>query len=259
MTPERETLALDGHEVTLWRGGAGAPLVVLHDVLGPVWEGLPDRLARGRTVVLPALVGFPGSAYREDLDTMEDLAFWTLALLEQRGLRGADVVGEGFGGWLAAEVACRWPDAVGRLALLAPMGLRVASAPPKALFERRGPGLRETLFGQADSALAFRHAPDLPSSMEEFEARLTADRAATRFAWRPYLHNPKLGARLARVQNPTLVLWGALDRLLAPVYADAWKKRLPAAEVAIVPEAGHLLGLERPDAVAQRLERFLAR
>ncbi len=257
MTPERETLAIDGHEVTLWRGGAGAPLVFLHDVLGPLWEGLPDRLARQRTVVLPSLLGFPGSTYREDLDTMEDLAFWTLALLEQRGLRGADVVAEGYGGWIAAEVATRWPDAVGRLVLISPMGLRLASAPPKALFELRGPALRATLFADPDSALAQQHAPDMPSSMEEFELKLTADRAAARFAWRPYLHNPKLAGRLARMKSPTLVVWGAANRLLAPVYAEAWRKGIAGSEVEIVPEAGQMVGMERPEVVATRAERFL--
>lgn len=259
MTPERETLRLDGRDVTLWRGGAGAPLVVFHDVLGPLWEGIPERLARGRTVVLPSLLGFPGTDYREDLDTMEDLAFWTLALLEARGLRGADVVGEGYGGWVAAEVATRWPDAFGRIALVAPMGLRLSEGPPGPLFELRGPALRAALFANPESAVAQRHAPDLPASMEEFEAKLLADRAAARFAWRPYLHDPKLPARLARVRNPALVVWGAANRLLPPAYAETWRRWLPAAEVEIVPETGHLAGLERPDAVATRIERFLAR
>ena len=70
---EHETLCQDGREVTLQRGGAGAPLVLLHDVFGARWDGLAARLARNRTVVLPSLAGFPGSAYREDLDTIEDL------------------------------------------------------------------------------------------------------------------------------------------------------------------------------------------
>jgi pimeloyl-ACP methyl ester carboxylesterase len=137
------------------------------------------------------------------------------------------------------------------------MGLRLASAPPKGLFELRGPALRATLFADAASALAERHAPDTPSSLEEFEAKLTADRAAARFAWRPYLHDPKLAARLARVRNPTLVVWGAADRLLAPAYAEAWRQAIAGAEVDIVPEAGHMVGMERPDVVAARIERFL--
>lgn len=257
--PDRESLALEGHDVTLYRGGSGAPLVYLHDVFGPLWEGLPQRLARGRTVAMPALVGFPGSTYREDLETMEDLAFWTLAFLEQRGLVGNDVVGEGFGGWLAAEVASRWPSTFRRLVLVAPFGLRLGSAPPGGLFELRSAKLREALFADPSSALAMRLAPDMPESMEAFEYKLTADRAAARFAWRPYLHNPKLATRLARVTAPALIVWGTADRMLPPSYADAWRKALPNAEVALVEGGAHALGLEHAEAAAVPIETFLSR
>jgi len=257
--PERESLAIDGQPVTVWRGGAGTPLVLLHDVFGPRWEGLAPRLARGRTVVLPSLVGFPGSAYREDMDNMEDLAFWTLALLESRGLVGVDVVGEGFGGWVAAEVASRWPATFRRMVLVAPFGLRLATAPPGPLFECTPPKLRAALFADAGSEVAVRLSPDLPASLEDFEVKLTCDRAAARFAWRPYLHNPKLERRLARYTAPALVVWGAEDRMLPPRYAEAWRVALPKAEVAIVERAGHAVGFERPDAAAEAIESFLAR
>ena len=259
MTPSEERLVIDGFAVTLQCGGTGAPLVVLHDVFGPLWEGLPERLARTRTVVLPALAGFPGSDYREDLDTMEDLAFWTLALLEQRGLVGVDVVGEGFGGWLAAEVASRWPSAIRRLALVAPFGIRLAAAPPGGLFELTGPKLRGALFADPAGEVAQRVSPDMPSSIEAFEAKLVADRAAARFAWRPYLHNPKLARRLARYRAPALVVWGGEDRFLPPSYAEAWRKALPEATVELVPRAGHAVGLEQPEAAAAAVASFFAR
>jgi pimeloyl-ACP methyl ester carboxylesterase len=259
MTPARETLALDGHEVTVHQGGAGAPVVLLHDVFGPVWSGLAERLARTRTVVLPSLVGFPGSAYREDLDTMEDLAFWTLALLEARGLGGVDVVGEGYGGWVAAEVASRWPATFRRMALLAPFGLRLAAAPPGGLFELRPAQYRAALFRDGESELARRMAPDLPPSPEAFEEKLVCDRAAARFAWRPYLHNPRLAARLARSRAPALVVWGADDHMEPPAYAEAWRAALPDARVEIVAGAGHALAYEQPEVVAKLVDAFFTR
>jgi pimeloyl-ACP methyl ester carboxylesterase len=257
VTPEGELLTIDGHEVAVQRGGSGSPVVLLHDVFGPVWSGFAERLARTHTVVLPSLLGFPGSTYREDLDTIEDLAFWTLALLEARGLADVDVVGEGYGGWVAAEVASRWPATFRRMALLAPFGLRVPQAPPGGLFELRPPQYRAALFADASSEVARRMAPDLPSSPEEFEAKLTCDRAATRFAWRPYLHNPQLARRLARYRSPALVVWGKDDRLEPPLYAEAWRAALPQARVEIVPAAGHALAYEQPEAVAKLVESFL--
>jgi pimeloyl-ACP methyl ester carboxylesterase len=199
MTPERESLAIDGYDVTLWRGGSGAPLVFLHDVLGPIWEGLPDRLARKRTVILPALLGFPGSAYREDLDTWRTSRSGR-SPLEQRGLRGADVVAEGYGGWLAAEVGTRWPDAIGRLVLVSPMGLRLASARRKrsssCVAPRSGDALRRRELRTRPAARA-RHA-DQHGAVRD-EAHGGPRRGPLRMA--PYLHNPKLLARLARVKS----------------------------------------------------------
>jgi len=96
--------------------------------------------------------------------------------------------------------------------------------------------------------------------MEAFEDKLTADRAAARFAWRPYLHNPKLARRLARFTAPALVVWGAQDHMQpAAPYVEAWRTALPDAQVEIVADAGHALGYERPDAAAERIEVFLGR
>src|SRR5262249_46247652 len=153
------------------------------------------------------------------------------------------------------EVATRWPDVARRLVLVAPFGVRLGSAPPGPLFELQPPRLRHTLFADSDSEVALPLAPDPSPTMEAFEVRLTGDRAAARFAWRPSLHNPKLIRRLPRVGCPTLVLWGREDRLMAASYADAWAAALPDPTVKLIDHAGHALGFERPDEVGESIER----
>jgi pimeloyl-ACP methyl ester carboxylesterase len=60
-----------------------------------------------------------------------------------------------------------------------------------------------------------------------------------RLVWdRPY--DPKLPARLHRVQMPTLLVWGDDDRLVPPAYGKAYQKYLPKAELKIIPNCGHL-------------------
>jgi pimeloyl-ACP methyl ester carboxylesterase len=54
------------------------------------------------------------------------------------------------------------------------------------------------------------------------------------------------------------VLWGAEDRLIPPVYAARWGELLPHATIEVIPEAGHMLPYERPDAFATAVSRFLA-
>ena len=63
---------------------------------------------------------------------------------------------------------------------------------------------------------------------------------------------------LAEVRVPTLVLVGAEDVLTPPAESEAMAAAIPGARLEVVPRAGHLANLERPDAVNAALAAFLA-
>jgi pimeloyl-ACP methyl ester carboxylesterase len=71
---------------------------------------------------------------------------------------------------------------------------------------------------------------------------------------RPY--GPKLASRLHRVQCPTLLLWGAQDRLVPPSYGEAYRKHLPHAQWQTIPDCGHLAMFEREAAFVEAVTRF---
>ena len=76
-----------------------------------------------------------------------------------------------------------------------------------------------------------------------------------RLVWeRPY--DPKLAARLHRVQCPVLLVWGANDRLVPPGHAEAYKKYLPQAEVQLIPNCGHMLMFEKEHEFVDAVTRF---
>ena len=76
-----------------------------------------------------------------------------------------------------------------------------------------------------------------------------------RLVWeRPY--DPKLAARLHRVQCPVLLIWGANDRLVPPAHAEAYKKYLPQAEVKLIPNCGHMLMFEKEHEFADAVAKF---
>ena len=76
-----------------------------------------------------------------------------------------------------------------------------------------------------------------------------------RLMWeRPY--DPKLAARLHRVQCPTLLLWGGDDQLVPPAYGEAYKKHLPHAEWKLIPECGHLAMFEKEAEFVEAVTRF---
>jgi pimeloyl-ACP methyl ester carboxylesterase len=79
--------------------------------------------------------------------------------------------------------------------------------------------------------------------------------ALARLVWeRPY--DPKLAARLHRIQCPTLLLWGANDRLVPPSYGEAYRKHLPQAELRLLPDCGHLGMLEKEAEFVAAVTRF---
>jgi pimeloyl-ACP methyl ester carboxylesterase len=74
----------------------------------------------------------------------------------------------------------------------------------------------------------------------------------------PYMHDPKLLARLLQVQVPTLVVWGVSDRIATPDYGRAYAAAFGNARFELIPKAGHLPQLERPEALFKALHRFAA-
>jgi pimeloyl-ACP methyl ester carboxylesterase len=95
-------------------------------------------------------------------------------------------------------------------------------------------------------------------SMPDAEVQIAArNREATaRFAWSPFMHNPKLKHRLHRIDIPTLVLWGAADRILSEPYGRAFCCAIPGAQFQLIERAGHFPHLEQPEDFARRVFAF---
>jgi pimeloyl-ACP methyl ester carboxylesterase len=88
-------------------------------------------------------------------------------------------------------------------------------------------------------------------------AELYRERAAlARVSWNPYLYNPLLRRRLARITTPTLLCWGEHDRVAPLVCARAWAKEIPGARLLTFAKSGHLPHVEEADAVAAAVTEF---
>src|SRR5207248_2001635 len=82
--------------------------------------------------------------------------------------------------------------------------------------------------------------PGLGSFSEDELVTLLRNRqSAALFGWKPFMHNPKLKGRLARINRPTLVLWGKSDRIVGPEYGRAYAEHIPGARFQLIPAAGH--------------------
>jgi pimeloyl-ACP methyl ester carboxylesterase len=241
----RSEYDINGVRTVVLSIGSGPVLVFLHGTGTFTGFEVARSWAAHHTVLIPFHPGFGESGDAEAIDTIEDHVLHYMDLFDRLGLRNFDLAGFSLGGWLAAEFTIRQPQRVRRLVLVAPAGLVVDAAPAPGLFDIAPQELPAYL--AHDPAAALRYFPQAPDP--SFDAQL--GREVTGFAKLirdDPQGNPKLARWLHRITVPTLVLWGANDRLRPTAQAQAWMAALPAGQLQLVPATGHLVFEETPDA-----------
>src|SRR5215470_1741388 len=260
--PARETShTVRNVRVRLFTAGTGAPLLFLHGA-GGIERWLPffDLLAERYAVMVPEHPGFGGSDNPAFIRNIADVAMYYLDFLDDlaatSGGEKIHLVGQSLGGWIAAELATRNCSHLKSLALLAPAGIRVKGFPSGDNFIwSPEEATRNLVHDQAYAERAIAAAA--AASEAEADRALVNRYAAARLAWEPRRFSPALERWLHRIKVPTLVLWGAEDKLLPSAYAKRWQERVPGARVEIIPECGHLMHVEKSEVVANRILAFL--
>jgi pimeloyl-ACP methyl ester carboxylesterase len=249
--PSVSSVEIDGFSCRVWTAGEGPKLGFLAG-----FGGLPKRvpfldiLARERTVVVPSLPGFPGGERGHTvLDSHLDWVLAVRRLIAGAGLDGADLAGSSVGAALAAEVAAIWPQSVRRLGLIAPFGLFDERDPPTDPWAQRPGDLPGLMCADPSRWEALKAEPEGHNDPEWPIEQTRASEAAARIFWP--LGNSRLEKRLKLIAAPTLVVWGGEDRLMPKSYAGRFAGGIAGrAEIAIIPGAGHLAELDKPDEVA---------
>lgn len=254
--PATEYLDFPDGRVHLLSGGTGKPMLFLHAAGGAGgWHEFHERLARRFRVFAPDHPGFGGSDELADVEAMDDLVYHYLDVLDRLGLDRVDVVGASFGGWIAAELAVAAPHRIGSLALLSAAGLRLPEHPIADLFLMTPDRLVPTLFHDTSKAAAvFPAEPDVDAVLHAYRDQT----ALARFAWAPFLSNPKLRRRLHRITARTLVVCPSNDRLVPVAHSREYAKLIPDARLVEVPDCGHAMYFERPAEFADIVTGFLA-
>lgn len=233
------------------RVGAGDPLVWMHNAggaseLDPVVLGLVER---GWEVIAPVCPGFDALDELDDIRDVHDLALAYDDLFAELGLDGVPVVAHSFGGMIAAELAAHVPHRVSRLVLAAPVGLWRDDEPMADMFTAFPLEIQDLLW--ADPAKAILPPPPTRQSIEGIDDPLlamflqmtTGMTAVGKFMWP--IPDKGLRRRLHRISAPTLVVWGAKDKLIPASYADDFAAGIPDATVEVLDDAGHMVVLER--------------
>jgi pimeloyl-ACP methyl ester carboxylesterase len=269
-------VTIDGRRVNVIELGSGPPVVFIHGLSGS-WQNWLEQLpvfARDHRVITFDLPGFGASEMPREKITIRGYGRFVDALLDELGVSSGAVVGNSMGGFIGIELAIRFPERVERLVLVSAAGLSIeylrnerALAVLGAIENRlaaysgwlasrsdalaRRPGARRMIFG-----IVAKRPDRLPGPLIAEQVRgsgkpgfLPALDALTDYPIRD---------RLGEIACPTLIVWGAEDKLVPARDADEFARLIPNSRKVVWPETGHVAMLERPAAFNALLRAFLA-
>ena len=253
-----ETVSVAGSKLQVYKGGAGEPLLVLHGAGGNAGpRRYAQALAEKFTVYLPSHPGYGKSERPGWVETMPDLACFYTWYQEQEGLEQVRVIGFSMGGWLAAEMMTMTGHAFRKAMLVGAAGIKPQQGEITDIFIISPQQVRD---------LVYHDPAQVPEWAELFGSAPTPEQAETaerdremaiRLTWRPYMHNPRLPAKLGRVSIPTHIVWGAQDNLVPVECAGLYQQAIAGAEVTVIPNCGHSPQIEKPDEFARTALAFL--
>ena len=246
-------LNVNGASIELLRRGKGRPILFLHPHIGLHGsDAFLNQLSEHGEVIAPSHPGYGHSDLPKGMSSVDDMAYLYLDLLETLGLRDVVVVGASLGGWLAAEIATKTSERLSRLVMIGAVGVKVGPRDESDILDIFAtPRSRWETLSFHDPKFAQR---DYDAMSEDELAVVARNRESTaRFAWNPYMYNPKLKGRLHRIRVPVLFLWGASDRFAPVEYGKAYCAAIPGAAFEVIEEAGHFPHIEQPQRVARRI------
>ncbi|HEY0435544.1 MAG TPA: alpha/beta hydrolase [Phenylobacterium sp.] len=237
-------------------GGTGPDLVFLHGAGGVTPEDpFLAALAKTHHVYAPLVPGYGDSEECGEIRDMLDFTLHTWDVLAALDLKDPILVGHSMGGMIAAEMAAVQPNDVTRLGLIAPGGLWNDDHPIADLFATLPFEMPALLFHDAEAGAAMMTAGRDVEDPGFLQTYLVTNARQLGMAGRILFPIPERGLsqRLYRIKARTTIVWGDSDRLIPPTYAHGFKKGIADSRLVSIPEAGHMVILEKPDAVADAL------
>jgi pimeloyl-ACP methyl ester carboxylesterase len=231
------------------RGGTGEPVVFLHHSTGSLgWLELHANLAADFDILIPDMPGWNQSERPEWARSPRDIAALVNFALENLGIVSAHVVGFGFGGFVAAELAVMDPSRLRSLTLIGAAGLKpregeIMDEMLTDYVEYVEAGFRD----RAHFVSVFGEEPEKDiRELWDYSREMTA-----RVCWKPFMFSLQLPHLLAEVETPALMIWGSEDRIVPPVCATQYAEALQNGRVELLPGAGHYVEFEETAAVTR--------
>jgi pimeloyl-ACP methyl ester carboxylesterase len=264
-----------GLRVHYLRAGAGAPLVLLHGLVGSVatWRKNIAALAEDATVYAIDMVNMGKSQCVPGLDaSLVATADRVAACMDALGLARADIAAHSHGGAVALTLAARHPGRVSRLILFAPANpfcnagrnlIRFYSSALGRVLAKCVPYLPRPVYWVAVGRMYGDFARVQKEAITAYQEEMRSPGAVAHILeivrrWYPDmagLRGELEGIAIPKI--PTLLLWGDRDRAVTVASGRKLRRVLPQAELVVLPGAGHLLFEEMPEECNRLVKNWL--
>jgi pimeloyl-ACP methyl ester carboxylesterase len=228
---------------SVWTGGAGPTLVLLHgagDSAG-TWSGIVKAFTPRYRVVIPDLAGHGGSAPAEGPISVGQVLKGLEAVMQQGPQDPAIIVGNSLGAWAAMLYAREHPDRVARLVLVNG-GALVGDRPDLSLMPKTREEAAALMTQLRDPSAGPIPGFVLDNVVREAQNGPIARLVQTAGEMSQYV----LEGKLHEVTAPADLLWGESDKLFSIAYARRMMAQLPAARLTTIPACGHVPQQECP-------------
>lgn len=277
--PVQKVTLPDGQTIAYVDEGKGPQTIIFIHGLGsylPAWnKNIAELSQHYRTIALD-LPGYGKSSKDNALVGMKAYADAVLALMDELKIKQAVLTGHSMGGQVAITAALQAPDRVQKLILAAPAGLETFTDQQKQLFkatvtpERIAKSTPEQI--AANIKVNFHQMPaDAQFMVEERVAMMQAaqfpDYTKAVAQGVASMVDEPVYDRLPNLKVPTLLLFGENDALIPNRYlnpdltteavANIGREQIPGSQVKMLPQAGHMLQFEQPNAFNQAIREFL--
>jgi 3-oxoadipate enol-lactonase len=251
-----------GGTVNAAQAGEGPTLFLLHSLLSDraSFDAIVPKLSRSFRVIVPELPGFGGShavggGFGDVADRIAE------AVRDGAGGGEAIVLGNGYGGFVALQMAIRHPDIAARL-VLADCGAAFSEGGREAFRNMAAASSASGLSAITDVAMRRLFAPEFQAQHPDLmrdrrEAFLRTDPDVFRAACHA-LAELDLRPELGKVKVPVLVLVGEYDEATPPPMSHELAAGLPDARLKIIPGCAHVPQLQAPEIFLEAIGNFLA-
>ncbi|NKE57359.1 alpha/beta hydrolase [Lentzea sp. PSKA42] len=189
-------------------------------------------------VLVPTHPGFGGTPRPAGLTGVAELARLYVTMLDELALTNVTVIGNSFGGWLAAEIALCASPRVSAAVIVNGIGIEVDGHP---MTDISGFTLAEI------QSYSWHDPGKAPAPPAGARTGPSPDVLALIGYTGPSMSDPALADRLCDVDVPVHVLWGESDRIVDSAYGKAYAAAIPSSTFTTLPRTGHLPQLETPE------------